>query len=312
MRNIYGNGEEMKYYRVIEQFGKTHLCVDIGNDTLKSLTSINDLVKSYVDLLDVAHITEHKVDQITNTILKQGDGTSFKLSDLINWSKQNSAPAKLLKPIEPEEMWAGGLGNMIIDKETLTQANEDTKIAYNTPEISTTIYKGTNHRLVGPFDNIGIRTDTEKTVAEGEIVFVIYRGKFAGISTGNEVAGGLASLSSTWTVPSKVFKGCASIGPCILSVEDVKLPLELNLELKQYRNGKKIGESSLITKFKRTPDEIIASTVAHDNPPKLVIQYTGGFALAKSGSTIVPLIEGDIVRIELESVGFVENKVELV
>ena len=302
----------MKYYRVIEQFGKTHLCVEIGNDTLKSLTSINDLINSYVDLLDVAHITKHKVDEITNIILKQGNGINFKLSDLINWSKQNSAPAKLLKPIEPEEMWAGGLGNMIIDEENLTKANEDTKIAYNTPEISTTIYKGTNHRLVGPFDNIGIRADTEKTIAEGEIIFVIYKGKFAGISTGNEVAGGLTSLSSNWAVPSKVFKGCASIGPCIVSVEDVRLPLELKLELKQYRNGEKVGGSSLITKFKRTPDQIIASTVAHDNPPKLVIQYTGGFVVAKHENTIVPLVEGDIVRIELEGVGFVENKVELV
>ena len=122
----------------------------------------------------------------------------------------------------------------------------------------------------------------------------------------------MAGLSSNWAVPSKVFKGCASIGPCILSLEDVKSPLELHLELKQFRGKDQIGQSDLITKFKRTPEEIIASTVAHDSPPKVVIQYTGGFVVAKDGDDIASLEQGDIVRISLEGVGFVENEVEVV
>ena len=302
----------MKYYRVLEQFGLTHLCVETKEGVLTSLTSINNLVSSYEDLLDVADVGGSLVDTVTRNVLSQGKGVTFDLTELINWSVNKSGPARIIKPIEPEEMWAGGLGNMIMDQEALANANEGTKVAYNTPNISTTIYKGTNHRLVGPFDKIGIREDTEKTIAEGEIIFIIYKGKFAGISTGNEVAGGLVAASSNWAVPSKVFKGCASIGPCIVSVEDVKSPLELNLELKQYRGGNQIGESALITKFKRTPEDIIASTVAHDTPPKLVIQYTGGFAVAKSGDDIVLLQKGDVVRITLEGVGYVENEVEIV
>lgn len=302
----------MKYYRVLEQFGIIHLCVETSEGVLTSLTSINDLVNSYEDLLDVADISGKNVDSVTRNVLTQDKGVTFELTELINWSVKKSGPARIIKPIEPEEMWAGGLGNMIMGEEALANASEETKIAYNTPDISTTIYKGTNHRLVGPFDKIGIREDTERTIAEGEIVFIIYKGKFAGISTGNEVAGGLAALSSNWAVPSKVFKGCASLGPCIVSVEDVKSPLELHLELKQYRGANQIGESALITKFKRTPEDIIASTVAHDASPKLVIQYTGGFTVAKNGDDVVLLQKGDVVRITLEGVGFVENEVEVV
>ena len=302
----------MKYYRVLEQFGKIHLCVETSDGVLTSLTSVNDLVNSYEDLLDVADISGITVDNLTKNVLAQGKAVTFDLAELIKWSINKTGPACIIKPIEPEEMWAGGLGNMIMDEEALSNANEDTKLAYNTPSISTTIYKGTNHRLVGPFDKIGIREDTERTIAEGEIVFIIYKGKFAGISTGNEVAGTLAGLSSNWAVPSKVFKGCASIGPCILSLEDVKSPLELHLELKQFRGKDQIGQSNLITKFKRTPEEIIASTVAHDSPPKVVIQYTGGFVVAKDGDDIASLEQGDIVRISLEGVGFVENEVEVV
>ena len=302
----------MKYYRVLEQFGKIHLCAETSDGVLTSLTSVNDLVNSYEDLLDVADISGITVDNLTKNVLAQGKAVTFDLAALIKWSINKTGPACIIKPIEPEEMWAGGLGNMIMDEEALSNANEDTKLAYNTPSISTTIYKGTNHRLVGPFDKIGIREDTERTIAEGEIVFIIYKGKFAGISTGNEVAGTLAGLSSNWAVPSKVFKGCASIGPCILSLEDVKSPLELHLELKQFRGKDQIGQSDLITKFKRTPEEIIASTVAHDSPPKVVIQYTGGFVVAKDGDDIASLEQGDIVRISLEGVGFVENEVEVV
>ena len=302
----------MKYYRVLEQFGKIHLCVETSDGVLTSLTSVNDLVNSYEDLLDVADISGITVDNLTKNVLGQGKGITFDLTELIDWSIKKSGSAYIIKPIEPEEMWAGGLGNMIMDEEALANANEDTRLAYNTPSISTTIYKGTNHRLVGPFDKIGIREDTERTIAEGEIVFIIYKGKFAGISTGNEVAGTLAGLSSNWAVPSKVFKGCASIGPCIVSLEDVKSPLELHLELKQFRGGDQIGQSDLITKFKRTPEEIIASTVAHDAPPTVVIQYTGGFVVAKDGDDIASLEKGDVVRISLEGVGFVENEVEVV
>lgn len=302
----------MKYYRVLEQFGKIHLCVETSDGVLTSLTSVNDLVNSYEVLLDVADISGVTVDNLTKNVLAQGKAVTFDLTELIEWSIKKSGPAFIIKPIEPEEMWAGGLGNMIMDEEALANANEHTRLAYNTPSISTTIYKGTNHRLVGPFDKIGVREDTERTIAEGEIVFIIYKGKFAGISTGNEVAGTLAGLSSNWAVPSKVFKGCASIGPCILSLEDVKSPLELHLELKQFRGKDQIGQSDLITKFKRTPEEIIASTVAHDSPPKVVIQYTGGFVVAKDGDDIASLEQGDVVRISLEGVGFVENEVEVV
>ena len=61
-------------------------------------------------------------------------------------------------------------------------------------------------------------------------------------------------------------------------------------------------------RLKRPAEEIVASTVAHDSPPDLVIQYTGGFAAVPD----VPLQAGDVVRIGMEGVGFVQNTVEVV
>jgi len=298
----------MRYYRVIEKFGTAHLCVEAKSSVLTSLTSINDLVCEYRDLLDASYITGVSVDAIAERLLNQSAGKEFDLIELIEWSRSGKGDARIIKPLEPDEMWAGGFGNMILTPEKLAESDEGSRRAYNTPEISTTIYKGTNHRLVGPFDAVGIRSDTPKTISEGEVVFVIYKGKLAGYSTGNEVAGNLASLSSHWTVPSKVFTGCASIGPCIATPESIDNPMSLNLELVHQRGDDIVGQISTKAIFKRTPEDIVASTVAHDSPPDLVIQYSGGFAAVADAA----MHAGDVVRITMEGVGFVENTVETV
>ena len=170
----------MRYYRVSEKFGKTHLCVEAGDGLLTSLSSINERVGEFRDLLDASDITGNSVDAIARHLLKQGRGKEFELAQLIDWSISETGDARIIKPLEPDEMWAGGLGNMIMTPENLADAPEGVRLAYNTPEITTNFYKGTSHRLAGPFDRVGIRADTEHTIAEGELVLVIYKESWPG------------------------------------------------------------------------------------------------------------------------------------
>lgn len=213
-------------------------------------------------------------------------------------------------------MWAEGFGNrLILSKDQIDNLDIKNEKAFENPQVSTILYKGSNDRLVGPYEKIGIRSDTERTISEGEIVFIIYKGKFVGISVGNEVAGNLRSNSEFWVTPSKVFTGCASVGPCILSMEDDDInnkPLELKLEINHFRNNEKVGSGSIITEFKTSPSEIVRSTVIHDSPPDLVLQFSGGFAISRKNDEIVPLKKDDKVSISLEGVGFIQNQVEVV
>ena len=306
----------MKYYRILEEFGDKHLCVQTNEKEIVSLTSINDLVSDYKSLLETSNITGLKVDEITKDLLKSNQGRTFDLSKLTDDSMNKKGSARIIKPIEPDEMWAEGFGNrLILTEDQIRESSEDSLIPFQNPNISTLLYKGSNNRLVGPYENIGVRSDTEKTISEGEIIFIIYKGKFVGISVGNEVAGNLRAQSQFWVSPSKVFKGCASIGPCILSMEDEEensMPIRLKLEINQYRNNKLIAEGSIISDFKLSPNDIVSATTAHDSPPDLVIQYSGGFAIARKDGDIIPLEDGDTVKIGLENVGFVQNKVEIV
>ena len=87
---------------------------------------------------------------------------------------------------------------------------------------------------------------------------------------------------------------------------------EIEYHKNQYRNNKLIAEGSIISDFKLSPNDIVSATTAHDSPPDLVIQYSGGFAIARKDGDIIPLEDGDTVKIGLENVGFVQNKVEIV
>lgn len=306
----------MKYYRVLEEFGNVHLCVETNQNELTSLTSLNELVFDYKYLLEISNVTNMKVDEISENLLRKGKGETFDLTKLIDSSINKTGPARIIKPIDPDEMWAEGFGNrLILSKDQIDNSDGKNEAAYANPSISTLLYKGSKERLVDPYEKIGIRSDTDRTISEGEVVFIIYKGKFVGISAGNEVAGNLRSQSNFWVSPSKVFKGCASIGPCILSMEDEEennKPLKLELGINQFRKNEKIGSGSIVTEYKTSPVEIVKSTVIHDSPPDLIIQFSGGFAISRKDDEIVDLQEGDSVQISIENVGYIQNEVEIV
>ena len=75
----------MKYFRIMEEFGSVHLCVQTKEDELTSLTSINELVKDYKNLLDTSHISKMKVDEITEKLL-ENNGKTYSLEKLIDSS----------------------------------------------------------------------------------------------------------------------------------------------------------------------------------------------------------------------------------
>ena len=297
----------MRYYRIRDSEGDTHLAVGTDGGKLTSLTSINGEVADFRDLLRAGHISGRSVDDIARHVLSTGRGKTFDLDSLIASSRSRVGPARIVRPLDPDEMWAGGIGNYPLTPEAVEALPEYSRVAYES-ERPPIMYKGSASRLAGPFDSIGIRSDTEQTVAEGELVLVIYKGKLVGYSTGNEVAGGLMRDTMWWMVNSKVFQGCASLGPCVVTPEDLPNPTGLNVELVVTRDGREEARVTNVTALRRGPEELVRWAVAHDAPPDLVILYSGGCVAASEA----PLRAGDVVRITMQDIGFVENTVEVV
>lgn len=297
----------MRYYRVQEAFGRTHLAVEIEDGTLASLTSVNEEVTDFRDLLRTSSISSRSIDDIARHLVSTASPKAFNLAKLIDSSRIGTGDGRIIRPIDPDEMWAGGLGNYPMPPEALAKLPDASRLAYESDRPSVA-YKGTAKRLAGPFDRIGIRSDIERTVAEGELVLVIYKGRLVAYSTGNEVAGGLVGKSMWWMAPSKVFKGCASVGPCLVTPESLPNPTSLKIELVVLRKGREEARLTNVTALRRRPEELVRWAVAHDTPPDLALLYSGGCV----ASTQTPLQAGDVVRISLEGVGFVENTVEVV
>jgi 2-dehydro-3-deoxy-D-arabinonate dehydratase len=295
----------VRYYRIRDNKGDVHLAAETSDGALASLTSVNEEVKGFEDLLQVSYIGGQAVDDIARHVLSGGDARMFDLDTLIEWSRTGTGEARIIRPLDPGEMWAGGIGNYAVPAEGVAAMTDFTRAAYESdrPPI---MYKGSASRLAGPFDTIGIRSDTAKTTAEGELVLVVYKGRLVAYSTGNEVAGGLMGETLWWMVPSKVFKGCASLGPCVVTPESLPDPTGRGMELTISRDGEVAGTSTNTTTFRRSPEEILKWTVAHDAPPDLTLIYTGGCV------AVGPLEAGDVVRISLDGIGFVENTVEVV
>ena len=297
--------EALRYYRIRDDRGDIHLSVETHPGTLSSLTSLNNDVMDFRDLLHVSHISGLSIDDIARNVLSSGDAETFDLEQLTKCSRKANEVTRIIRPLSPDEIWAGGIGNYAVPAEGVAEMPLITKTAYEAdrPPI---MYKGSASRLAGPFDSIGIRADTETTVAEGELVLIVYKGTLVAYSTGNEVAGGLMGETLWWMVPSKGFKGCASLGPCIVTPETMPDPTGRDMSLTIIRDGKEVGNSTNTTTFRRSPTQIVEWTMAHDSPPDLVIIYTGG--CVADG----PLEAGDVVRISLDGIGYVENTVELV
>lgn len=295
----------MRYYRIRNNRGETHLATESVDGQLVSLTSINEEVRDFRDLLRTSYITGQGIDEIARHILSSGDGISFDLSTLIEDSKSGTGNACLISPLDPDEMWAGGMGNLPVTPELMRTLPEASKVAVE-GDRPAYLYKGTGSRLVGPFENIGIRSDTERTSAEGELVAVIYKGSLVAYSTGIEVAGGLQSQTWWYSIPSKVFKGCASLATCVVTPEELPDATNRKISITITRNGHEVAKQDNTTEHRKSPEEIVKWIVGHDSPPDLSIIYTGG--LVAEG----PLEVGDVVRVELDGIGFVENTVEQV
>ena len=297
----------MRYYRIRDKEGDTHLAVGTDGGKLTSLTSINADVADFRDLLRAGHISGRSVDDISRYVLSTGQGKTFDLDALIASSRSRTDPPRIVRPLDPDEVWAGGIGNYHLAPEAVEALPEYSRLAYES-ERPPIMYKGSAGRLAGPFDRIGIRSDNERTVAEGELVLVIYKGKLVAYSTGNEVAGGLMQETMWWMVNSKVFRGCASLGPCVVTPEDLPNPTSLNVEVVVTRDGRTKARETNITALRRDPENLVRWIVAHDSPPDLVILYSGGCVAASEA----PLQAGDVVRITMQDIGFVENTVEVV
>ncbi|MCX8128289.1 MAG: fumarylacetoacetate hydrolase family protein [Synergistetes bacterium] len=219
---------------------------------------------------------------------------------------------KIIKPIDPPEVWGAGVtykrAEEEREKETGVKGIYSMVYKAKRPEI---FFKATNHRCVGPDEEIGIRGDSNWSVPEPELAFVLgFDGEIIGFTAGNDVSSrDIEAANPLYLSQAKIFEACCAIGPSIVTVDEVGLEPKLNIECRIFRNGNMIFEGKTSTEqMKRSISEIREYLLKYNPVPPGSVCLTGTGIIPPEDFS---LIEGDIVEIEIEKIGILKNKVKL-
>ena len=218
----------------------------------------------------------------------------------------------ILSPIFPQEVWAAGV--TYSDSMRERQAESDTPDVYakvysaDRPEI---FFKGTGERMQGPNEELGIREDSGWDVPESELAVVIINGEIAGYTIGNDMSSRSIEGENPLYLPqAKVYNKSFSLGPCIVSKDEIEDPQNLKVELSITRKENIVfqGESST-SEMKRNVYELVEWLQKSNDLPQDAVLMTGTGIIPPQDFT---LNEGDIVSISIEKIGTLTNKIVLV
>ncbi len=300
----------MRYYQFTVD-GQLHVGVETARGRIADLTAASPHANSVLALLKAAAISGTDIDEIAGGLVKRAKGATFTVADLLASSEKGREP-RLAPPLYAPEVWAAGV--------TYQDSMRERQAESGTPDIYAKIYvadrpevffKATAERIVPPFGKVGIRKDSTWDVPEPELAFVIFGGKIAGYTCGNDMSSrSIEGANPLYLPQAKLYDRSCSIGPCFVTPETAGDPQKLRVRLKIERRGKEVftGESST-AKMKRTCVEIADWLQRHNPVPDGTTVLTGTGTIPPPTFT---LKAGDRVSVEIENIGTLVNTVTVV
>lgn len=218
-------------------------------------------------------------------------------------------------PIESQELWASGVTYLISKKERENESkksggSEFYNKVYNAdrPEL---FFKATKNRISGNDQFVRIRKDSSWNVPEPELtLFATSNKKIIGLTIGNDMSSRSIEGENPLYLPqAKTYDGCASLGPCLYVLEnqeEVNNGLEIKISIE--RKNKIIFNNSISTnQMKRSNQELINYLFRECSFPNGVFLMTGtGIVPPKD----ITLNKNDIIKIDIENIGTLINKVK--
>ena len=172
-------------------------------------------------------------------------------------------------------------------------------------------FKATPSRLSGPYGEVGIRADSSWDVPEPELAFVLFDGRVAGYTCGNDMSSRSIEGENPLYLPqAKIYDKSCAIGPCFATAEAVGDPKNLAIRLTIQRDGEEVfnGETSTSAMF-RDCEDIANWLQRHNAVPDGTTVVTGTGVIPPPDFT---LAEGDVVNVEIENIGRLTNTVVVV
>jgi 2-dehydro-3-deoxy-D-arabinonate dehydratase len=223
------------------------------------------------------------------------------------------APAKVLAPIESQEIWAAGVTYYRSRDARMAESQEagggdfyDRVYSAVRPEL---FMKGTHYRAVGPEEAVRIRRDSKWNVPEPELTLLISPGgKITGYTIGNDMSSrDIEGENPLYLPQAKVYDASSALGPAILVTKNPPAK-ETTIALQILRGGKSVFEGSTTLAALKRPLRELADYLYRE------ASFPNGCFLM-TGTGVVPddtftLLAGDRVEITIDGIGVLANPVE--
>ncbi len=255
----------------------------------------------------------HLPEPAWDSLVTHGDLHGYLLS-IVNQGESagDFSSAKILAPIGSQEVWAAGVTYYRSRSARMEEAKTagggdfyDRVYAAERPEL---FFKSTPHRVVGPGEDVRIRKDAKWSVPEPELTLLInHRGQIVGATAGNDMSSrDIEGENPLYLPQAKVYVGSCALGPCILiGSEPLSISTPIGLEI--VRDGRtEFSGATTLAELKRAPAALVEYLFRDNSFP------FGAFLM--TGTGIVPpdtftLASGDRIRITIDPIGTLENKV---
>lgn len=298
----------MRYYQFLFR-GRVNVGVETTEDTLVNLTAINPQITSTLDLLKAGSILGADIDTVARKMIDIGLTTPMSVSDLLDPTDPERQDVKLLPPINSPEVWAFGVTYMDSMRERqLESGSPDVYAKIYEADRPEAFFKATWDRVQAPFDEVGIRADSDWDVPEPELAFVVFQGRIIGYTIGNDMSSRTIEGENPLYLPqAKVYDKSAALGPCLVTPETIGNPQDLDVTLTIKRGGREGFKGTTNTSNMKRDCNYLADWLQRSN------SVPDGTA-AMTGTGVIPpqdftLEDDDVIEIEIENIGTLVNTV---
>jgi 2-dehydro-3-deoxy-D-arabinonate dehydratase len=295
----------MRLFQVRDAGGSVRLGVSEGGRTLVQRVAHHGIG-------DVLSLLEAVADRGTDAASWLASAEKSGALAAADWDAlvAGAGDLRLTVPLAPPEVWGAG----VTYRRSADFREEGTGIydrvyVAERPEL---FFKASAWRCAGPGEPIGRRRDSSFTASEPELAIVLSRtGAILGYALANDVSAWDIERDNPLYLPqSKIYDGCFSFGPVIVTPDEIADPYALVLECRVARGAEEVfrGEAST-AQLKRRYEEIVAFLLRSNTIRTGTVLSTGTGIIQPLGAG---LEEGDVVTISCDAIGRLANPVALV
>lgn len=256
----------------------------------------------------------HEVEnELLKRLFQSGKGEIEEILNTTEVGVVSGTEGKILPPVPADtEIWAAGVTYMRSKSARMEESEKaggdvfyDLVYDAERPEL---FFKSMGYRAVGNGAEIRVREDSSWDVPEPELTLAVNAGgEIFGFTVGNDVSSRSIEGENPLYLPqAKVYNGSCAVGPCLLLGRDA-LKDDAFIKLTITRSGEAVFDDATdLTQLKRGLEELVEALYRELDFPNGAMMMTGTGVVPGTDFT---LQTGDVVRIEIEGIGTLENVV---